>query len=85
MGTAAVIIGILALLGYFVTLIPGMKGFSYVSMPLAIIGVILGVLAIALTDGMVLGIIGLVFSLVSAVFGYLTLSGTGRLMGRPIT
>lgn len=76
MGIAAIILGCMAMVFYFFSLIPMLRIVDLITLPVAIAGIIIGILGIIFTSFVTLSIIGLVLSAV------VLFAGWGRLMGQ---
>jgi|GEM_PF-3369466 len=84
MGIAAIIIGALAMFFYLVSLLPLLRIVDVLTLPLAVVGIILGAIGIGIGSFVVLSIIGLILSAVVFFFAFGRLTGHRPVIGRPI-
>ena len=84
MGIAAIILGCISILLYLVSVLPLMRFVDVLTLPIALVGTIVGIVAVAVGSHVTLAIIGLLLSVIALIFGYGRLVGHRPMAGRPV-
>lgn len=81
MSVAALVLGCIAIVLYMLSRLPLMRFVNIIALPIALVGIVVGAIALASGGHITMSIVGLVLSILAMVFGWERLVGSAPLGG----